>query len=154
MNSSLDKERAKICILTSVHPPLDGRIFHKEAKSLLKAGYNVVLIAQHTREETIDGIRIVPLPKPKNRFERMTKVVWKLLKLALKEKAKVEFACMPVGALWEPFRQSGADVHVLPKGSWSNPLTWWKFYWILRELLRARRFDLMIVHTPAMSWIA
>jgi len=68
--------------------------------------------------------------------------------------AKVEFACMPVGALWEPFRQSGADVHVLPKGSWSNPLTWWKLYWKLRELLRARRFDLMIVHTPAMSWVA
>jgi glycosyltransferase involved in cell wall biosynthesis len=68
--------------------------------------------------------------------------------------AKVEYACMPVGALWEPFRQSGADVHVLPKGSWRNPLTWWKLYWKLRALLRARYFDLMIVHTPVMSWIA
>ena len=61
----------KICILTSVHPPFDGRIFHKEAKALVKMGYNVVLIAQHNKEETVDGVRIVPLSKPKNRFERI-----------------------------------------------------------------------------------
>ena len=79
----------KVCILTSVHPPFDGRIFHKEAKTLKKAGYNVVLIAQHNRKETIDGIRIIPLPKPKNRFDRITKVAWRLFILALKEKAYV-----------------------------------------------------------------
>jgi glycosyltransferase involved in cell wall biosynthesis len=89
MNSSLDKEQTKICILTSAHLPFDGRVFHKEAKTLAKAGYNVVLIAEHTREETVDGVRIVPLPEPRNRFERMTKVVWKLFRLALKEKANV-----------------------------------------------------------------
>ncbi|MGB2809046.1 MAG: glycosyltransferase [Sedimentisphaerales bacterium] len=89
MSSSLDKDQFKICILTSVHPPFDHRIFYKEAKTLIKAGYNVVLIAQHSQEETVDGVRIVPLPTPKNRFERMTKVVWKLFKLALKEKADV-----------------------------------------------------------------
>lgn len=49
----------------------------------------MVLIAQHSKEETVDGIRIVPLPTPKNRFERMTKVVWKLFRLALKEKAQI-----------------------------------------------------------------
>lgn len=89
MRSSLDKDRVKICILTSVHPPFDSRIFYKEAKTLTKAGYNVVLIAQHNKEETVDGVRIVPLPTPKNRFERMTKVVWRLFRLALKEKARI-----------------------------------------------------------------
>jgi len=81
--------KTKVCILTTVHPPFDDRIFHKEAKTLVKAGYDVVLIAQHNKEEIVDGVRIVPLPKPRNRFERMTKVVWKLFKLALKEKADV-----------------------------------------------------------------
>ena len=89
MSSSLDKGRIKVCILTSVHPSLDRRVFHKEAKTLVKAGYNVVLIAQHNGKEIVDGVKIVPLPTPKNRFERRTKVVWRLFRLALKEKAPI-----------------------------------------------------------------
>jgi len=61
----------KICILTSVHPALDVRIFYKEAKTLVRAGYDVVLVAQHDKEEIIEGIKIIPLPKPKNRFFRI-----------------------------------------------------------------------------------
>ena len=83
------KSSIKVCILTSVHPPFDNRIFHKEAKSLTKAGYDVTLIAQHDKDEVVDGIRIVPLPKPKNRIERMTKTVWMVFRLALKENADV-----------------------------------------------------------------
>ena len=49
----------------------------------------MVLIAQHDKEETVDGVKILPLPKPRNRLERMTKVVWKLFRLALKEKADI-----------------------------------------------------------------
>ena len=72
-----------VCILTSVHHPFDTRIFHKEAKSLVKAGYDVSLIAQHDKEEIVDGIRIVPLPKPKNRIVRMTRTVWQVYREAL-----------------------------------------------------------------------
>jgi len=101
MSSLRDKDRVKVCILTSVHSSFDDRIFHKEAKTLAKAGYDVVLIARHNKEETVDGVRIVPLPTPRNRFERMTKVVWKLFRLALKEKAAIyhfhDPELMPVG---------------------------------------------------------
>lgn len=68
--------------------------------------------------------------------------------------AQIEFACMPVGALWEPLKQSEKKVHALPVGSWKNPLTWWNIYGALRVLFKSGKFDLMIVHTPAMSWVA
>ena len=79
----------KVCILTSVHSPFDTRIFHKEAKSLAKAGYDVTLIAQHDNDEIVNGIRIVPLPKPKNRFERMAKTIWATYRKALEINADI-----------------------------------------------------------------
>jgi glycosyltransferase involved in cell wall biosynthesis len=79
----------KICVLTSVHSAFDVRIFHKEAKTLHKAGYDVTLIAQNDKEEVFDGIRIVPLPKPRNRFERMTRTAWNAYWKALKIDADI-----------------------------------------------------------------
>lgn len=77
----------KICHLTSVHIPFDNRIFHREAKSLAAAGFDVTLIARHDRAETIDGVRIVPLPVPRSRFERMTLTAARLFRLAVREHA-------------------------------------------------------------------
>jgi len=89
MGDGPQRNRAKVCVLTSVHLPFDGRVFHKEAKSLAKAGFDVVLIACHDKEETVGGVRIVPLPHPKNRRQRVTKVLWRLWRLAVKEDADV-----------------------------------------------------------------
>jgi glycosyltransferase involved in cell wall biosynthesis len=77
----------KICILTSVHLAFDIRIFHKEAKTLIGAGYDVTLIAQHGKNEIIDGIKIISLPKPKNRIDRIFFLTRKIYKLALKQGA-------------------------------------------------------------------
>jgi glycosyltransferase involved in cell wall biosynthesis len=79
----------RICQLTSVHPPFDIRIFYKECKTLVQAGYKVVLIAPHSQEEEIDGILICALPKPKNRLERVTRVMWQSYKTAIKEGADI-----------------------------------------------------------------
>jgi glycosyltransferase involved in cell wall biosynthesis len=89
MGNSSAHRRSKVCVLTSVHPPFDGRIFHRAAKSLAKAGYEVVLIARHDKEEVIDGVRVVPLPQPKNRVHRMTGILWRVYRLAVKENADV-----------------------------------------------------------------
>ena len=56
----------KVCILTSVHPPFDVRIFHKQARTLHDAGYEIVLIAPHDRTETVDGIQVVGVSKPRH----------------------------------------------------------------------------------------
>lgn len=78
----------KICILTSVHPTFDVRIFQKQAKTLVGSGYDVTLIAQHGSNELVDGIKIIALPKSKNRFQRIL-IGWKLFKLALKQKSDI-----------------------------------------------------------------
>ena len=56
----------KICMLTTIHPPFDTRIFHKESKSLLKAGHSVTIVAPHdsTDKKNVDGINIVTVKKP------------------------------------------------------------------------------------------
>jgi glycosyltransferase involved in cell wall biosynthesis len=84
-----DRSRAKVCVLTSVHIPFDGRIFHRACKSLARAGYEVALIARHDKEEIVDGVRVLPLPQPRNRLQRATKVLWRLYRLAVREDADV-----------------------------------------------------------------
>ncbi|MDH4220806.1 MAG: glycosyltransferase, partial [Candidatus Aminicenantes bacterium] len=79
----------KIVHITSVHSPSDVRIFHKEAKTLAHAGFNVTLIAQHDINETIDEIKILALPKAKNRIHRMLKLPLRAFILAFKQKADI-----------------------------------------------------------------
>lgn len=79
----------KVCIITTVHPLFDSRIFYKEARSLAEAGYNVTMIVQHDRDEIIEGIKIISLEKPKNRFSRMFFLGKKAFDLALAEKADI-----------------------------------------------------------------
>jgi glycosyltransferase involved in cell wall biosynthesis len=97
----------KICILTSVHPPFDTRIYYKQAKSLAKAGYDVTLIAQHDRDEVVEGIRVVALPRPKNRLRRMLGTTWKAFNRARKQKAGIyhfhDPELLPIGVLLKVF---------------------------------------------------
>jgi glycosyltransferase involved in cell wall biosynthesis len=53
----------KVCILSSVHDALDNRVFYREACSLQRAGYDVTLVAVHSRDEVKEGVRIVGLPR-------------------------------------------------------------------------------------------
>ena len=78
----------KVILLSSIHPALDAHIF-KIAKTLTKSGYDVTLIAQHEKNEITDGIKIIGLPKPKNRFERFFKLDRLVYRIALKQKAEV-----------------------------------------------------------------
>lgn len=75
---------AKICVLTSAHPPFDVRIFHKECVSLANAGHEVILIAPHGQSEKKQGIHIDPVPKTTGRIRRMfvtaTSVLWRAIK--------------------------------------------------------------------------
>ena len=79
----------KVCVFSSVHPPFDTRIFHKEAKILVQEGYDVTLVAQHNENEIVDGVKIIALPKPRNRFMRIFGLTWRIFYLALNQKADI-----------------------------------------------------------------
>lgn len=102
-DAHITKAHKKVCILTTVHSPFDVRIFHKEASSLVNAGYDVTLIACHDKSEVIDGVKIINLRNPINRFERMTKVVWSAYKKAIVDGADIyhlhDPELLPIGLL-------------------------------------------------------
>jgi hypothetical protein len=72
-----------ICHITTIHNLYDTRIFYKECKTLVNAGYAVTLVVQHDRDEEVDGIKIKVLNTPKNRIERMKKIACQAYKKSL-----------------------------------------------------------------------
>lgn len=94
---------SKVCLLTTGHPPFDTRIFHKQAKTLVQAGYDVTLIAQHENDEVVDGVKIIALPKPRNRVARMLCLAWRAFCLARRERAAIyhfhDPELIPIGLL-------------------------------------------------------
>lgn len=75
---------AKICVLTSAHPPFDVRIFHKECVSLANAGHEVILVAPHHGSEQRQGVSIDAVSKHTGRVRRMfvttSSVLWRAFK--------------------------------------------------------------------------
>jgi glycosyltransferase involved in cell wall biosynthesis len=79
----------KVCVLTSAHPAFDVRIFHKECKSLARAGYEVTLIATAKENGNHDGIALKTLPVWKNRRDRFTRGAHAVYKSALEVDAEI-----------------------------------------------------------------
>ncbi|KUK89452.1 MAG: Glycosyltransferase [Thermotogales bacterium 46_20] len=60
----------KVCVVTTAHFPDDIRI-NKQINTLVKAGYNVTLVAPEG-EPMVKGINFVSLgPRPTSRIKRM-----------------------------------------------------------------------------------
>ncbi len=74
--------KRRLCHITTGHP-IEARIFFKECKTLVQAGYEVYLVISHNKDEQLDGVLIRALPKPSGRFERMTTNVIRAYRRAL-----------------------------------------------------------------------
>jgi glycosyltransferase involved in cell wall biosynthesis len=79
----MTESRGRIAMLSSVHPPFDTRIFQKEARSLVAAGYDVTYVVPHDRDEVVDGVRIKALPPALGRLRRMLVAPGRVLRAAL-----------------------------------------------------------------------
>ena len=94
---------AKVVHLTTVHTPMDIRIFRKECRTLAQAGYDVALIAKGNKTEVVEGIKICGLGLTKSRWDRMTRGLMKSLAMALMEKGNIyhfhDPELIPVGLL-------------------------------------------------------
>lgn len=83
-------EKQKVCHLTSVHSNKDIRIFIKECSSLTKAGYETHLVYLGEQEENTNTVFFhAASSKPRNRFLRIIKGVWKIYKTAFSIKAEL-----------------------------------------------------------------
>jgi glycosyltransferase involved in cell wall biosynthesis len=102
-HSAARKRAATVAHLTSVHYPFDVRIFHKECKTLVAAGYKVILIAAHNNPESVEGVCVEPVCKHEGRVWRMTATVWDVLRKAIASKADLyhfhDPELLPVGVL-------------------------------------------------------
>lgn len=108
---------SKICVITTVHHPYDGRIYHKQCKSLQKAGYEVTLIApKPDKIVENDGIELIPIEKPKQEWKRFLRA-FTVYKLAKQTNADLfhfhDPELIPVGALLRIFTRKPVifDVH-------------------------------------------
>ncbi|NPA71530.1 MAG: glycosyltransferase family 4 protein [Gammaproteobacteria bacterium] len=154
----------KVVHLTTVHSPFDTRIFHKQARTLAQAGYEVVLIAPHTHDEVVDGIHIRALPKPRHRWERILGLSWRAFQLARQERASLyhfhDPELIPIGILLkistgsrvvydvhEDYSRQILTKHWLPKPS-RHIARWGIQVW---EKLAARILDGIVAATPAIS---
>lgn len=79
----------KICVLTSAHSAFDVRIFHKECKSLARAGYEVTLVAPHQESQRVDGVTLRAVTPGNGRSERWFKTTGAVYRAAIAAGADV-----------------------------------------------------------------
>lgn len=93
----------KVVHITTVHRPFDTRIFQKQCKSLSRAGFEVVLVAPHDRDEVVDGVKIRPIPKKSKRLARFIAGSFRAFKVARRERPNLyhihDPELLPIGKL-------------------------------------------------------
>jgi glycosyltransferase involved in cell wall biosynthesis len=94
----------KIAHLTSAHPRFDIRIFHKQCRSLVRAGHEVMLVvADGQGAASVDGVSIVDVGAPSGRAARMLHATRRVLSAAIAQDADAyhlhDPELLPIGVL-------------------------------------------------------
>lgn len=149
--------------MTSVHSAGDPRIFHKECRSLARAGFDVTVVGPYSGDATADMVQIKAIRKDGSRLARMTRTAWRAYRRARREEADVyhfhDPELVPFGLLLlMKGKQVVYDIHEdLPKDvlskhylpGWSRPLV----SWIVErmEQVVCGKFSALVTVTPAIA---
>jgi glycosyltransferase involved in cell wall biosynthesis len=153
-----------VMLANAGHKPLDTRIFHKEARSLRQAGYEVVIIIPHERDFVSEGIQVQSVSLPRKGWEQLVKCPWNIFMKARKQPADAVFhihdsELLLVGIMLKLFRRK-----VLYDAHEDTPLQISYQHWIPRllkgpytlfyrllEWLAGKWFDAIIVAEPIIA---
>lgn len=141
--SGMTSKRIRICHISTVHPPGDVRVFHRECGSLARAGYDVHLVIRAPRAETIDGVHLHPLPNVRARLLRIPFLPWIALRRALRTCGDIyhyhDPELIPVGFVlrWLFRKKVVYDVHEFIPGQVMGKL--WLPRWSRRAVALAYR---------------
>jgi len=78
----------KICIINKVSA-LNHRSFYKDGLSLARAGYEVCILGFYSKDEIVQGVRLVSFEAPKRRLARFFVTNYRVFRRALREKADI-----------------------------------------------------------------
>lgn len=145
----------------SGHRAFDSRIFQKEARSLVKAGFDVTLVIPHEKDEERDGVRILSVPRYPKGFGKLIRSPWLVYRRAMKCPHDAIFHLHDSELLWigilmllrgrrmvydahEDTPRQIAYQHWIPKFL-RKPYAW--FYYLLEKLC-GKWFEAIIVAEP------
>jgi glycosyltransferase involved in cell wall biosynthesis len=149
--------------LSSGHDAADTRILHRECKSLVNAGHDVTIVAQHDRDNVINGVKIKAVGYWKSRWQRWTAGLWRVFRNAQRLRADLyhlhDPELIPVG-MWLSFRGK----RVIYDAHEDLPKTFaYKYYipgfarrtlaWLAGQMedIAVRRFSAVVAATPSIG---
>lgn len=115
--ANLQQAKERICHISTVHPPIDVRIFYRECCSLAEAGYEVNLVIPCEYSCTKDGVHLHSIRRVKNRLLRMLFMPWVAMRKALQTKSSIyhyhdpEFLFMGFVLRWVFGKKVVFDIH-------------------------------------------
>lgn len=153
-----------VMMANSGHLAFDVRIFQKEARWLVRAGFEVTLVVPHHQDDQRDGVRILSVPRHPKGWRKLILSPWLLYRRALECPREAIFHLHDSELLWigillklggrrllydahEDTPRQISYQHWIPRFL-RKPYAW--FYYLLEKLC-GRWFDAIIVAEPVIS---
>lgn len=132
------------------HRADDARVMHKEARTLVEAGWQVTVVVPHERNEVLNGVRIAALPVPAGRARRFILNQPRLLLVAWRADGDVyhvhDIDALPAGLVMRLRRR-----HLIVDSHEDYPLLAMSRSWLPRPLRGVSALAIKVLERVASS---